>query len=214
MEYRILDPSSLDDKLQFQNVLKHFLDSESNYFPKEDNREKYIYFKNNFDFLHQKNFIVSGKFENGNLIKFLICQSLDSKIQRENLLPFWVFDLLYSIEKKWNLHSAEDIDILTKLCAEHFYKQGYTKGYQFVRFPMRLLHSSNFEDSLNIYLLQTYPGITLNPQLEQIFLTQKDIENYKFSIIKRMLPRTISRPFMLVSWSLKSKYILESATKQ
>ena len=210
MEYRILDPNSLEDKIQYQDALKHFLDSEVRLFPKKDNIEKYNFYKAAFEMLPQKDLVVSGKFENNKLVKFLSCQSLDSRIGREDLLPFLVFDFFYSTEKNWNLKNSDELDMLNTLCAEHFLKQGYTKGYQLTRFPTRLLGISNFEDHLNDYLLQTYSSKKLNPQLEQIFLTQKDIENYKFQIIKKIFPRTISRPFMLVSWSLKSKYILES----
>jgi hypothetical protein len=209
MIYRILDPTDAEDTDKFFNLMNHYINSDSRLFNKESNIIKSNLYKTLFNTLPKKDFIVSGKFENNCLNKILICQTLDSKYNRENLLPFYVFDFFYSIEKNWNLKNAEELNQLNTIGASHFWSQGYTKGYQFTRLPAHILNSENLEFEINGYLLRTYSSEKLQPQLEQIFLTQKDLDEYKFKILKCMFPTSISKPFMLVSWSLKPEFILD-----
>jgi hypothetical protein len=73
MIYKILDPTDPYDKEKFYDIMNCYVDSNSRLFPKEDNIRRSNLYKKLFDVMPKKDFIVSGKFENDCLVKFLIC---------------------------------------------------------------------------------------------------------------------------------------------
>ena len=49
--------------------------------------------------------------------------------------------------------------------------------------------------------------------LEAVFLNQNDLDSYNHSIFRRTIPLHIHKPVMIISWNLKSEYVLKNCIK-
>jgi hypothetical protein len=94
---------------------------------------------------------------------------------------------------------------IEKLLLEHFEKQQYTKGFIVIKAPkkaLRITDSVQAKDyALNVFS-QTIPAVKYDFMIEKIFTSQKDLDNYKFTALKPILPRRFIRPVMLMSLDL------------
>ena len=209
VQYRILNPNVEEDRINYFNLVDDYKNSESMLYPKHHIIENAERLKSRFVEIPKEDYVVSGKFENGTLTKFFICYKLESPYTRKNLLPYWVFGLIYGKDKSWSKVNHYDLDHLSLLACNHFENLGYTKAFIFTRAPSKIFTCQNINEYLNTDFIKTYTTTRgmYYLQLEHLFRTQEDLDNFNFSLLKGITSKEILKPFMIVSWNLKPEYM-------
>lgn len=218
--YRFLDPFNSKDQKHFELILDHYLEFEKNRQIKLYDYESVVkmvtWFKAAFNQFSQKDFVVCSKFENNEISKILIVYKLklifsdNTHFVSDNILPYTSLALMYHKDKKWS-NPKEDTNILSKLACDHFEAQGITKMLQILRLSRKILKTPNIEDFLNQEFIETFDsGNRYFLTLEALFFSQQDLDQYRSSLFRGLVPLNIQKPVMIVSWNLKPKYILNS----
>jgi hypothetical protein len=222
--FRLLDPFNQTDQKHFESILDHYLEFENNRKIKLYDYQSIVkmveWFKLAFDKFSQKDFVVCSKFENGELVKIIIAYKLkirmhdNSYLISDNILPYSYLSLVYHKHKTWG-SPEEDMGILSTMASEHFEAQGLTKMLLTVRLSKKILRAVDIEDFLNQEFTKTFPnsGKKYHLTLEAVFFNQTDLDNYKTSLFRCLVPLNIYKPVMIIGWNLKSKYVLNNWIK-
>lgn len=209
--YKLLDPTDLTDVEQFNQILNQYVEHESISPNPIYLYEHMIRFSNwlrkQFLDVSTKNFVVSARFTDGHIDEIMVGYKIEIAWYRttvEDVLPYWVVGLWYKKQGSWKSPYDEFFSI-EKLLLEHFEKQQYTKGFIVIKAPkkaLRITDSVQAKDyALNVFS-QTIPAVKYDFMIEKIFTSQKDLDNYKFTALKPILPRRFIRPVMLMSLDL------------
>lgn len=209
--YKLLDPADLDDVEHFNQILNQYLEHESISPNPIYLHEHLIRFSNwlrrVFVEFSPNDFVVSARFTDGHIDEIMVGYKIEIawyKTTVEDVLPYWVVGLWYKKQGSWKSPYNEFFSI-EKLLLEHFEKQQYTKGFLVIKAPkkvLRIKESSQAKDyALNVFS-QTIPAVKYDFMIEKIFTSQKDLDNYKFTALKPILPRRFIRPVMLMSLDL------------
>jgi hypothetical protein len=209
--YKLLDPTDLTDVEQFNQILNQYVEHESISPNPIYLYEHMIRFSNwlqkQFLDVSTKDFVVSARFTDGHIDEIMVGYKIEIAWYRttvEDVLPYWVVGLWYKKQGSWKSPYDEFFSI-EKLLLEHFEKQQYTKGFIVIKAPkkaLRITDSVQAKDyALNVFS-QTIPAVKYDFMIEKIFTSQKDIDNYKFTALKPILPRRFIRPVMLMSLDL------------
>jgi hypothetical protein len=209
--YKLLDPTDLTDVEQFNQILNQYVEHESISPNPIYLYEHMIRFSNwlrkQFLDVSTKDFVVSARFTDGHIDEIMVGYKIEIAWYRttvEDVLPYWVVGLWYKKQGSWKSPYDEFFSI-EKLLLEHFEKQQYTKGFIVIKAPkkaLRITDSVQAKDyALNVFS-QTIPAVKYDFMIEKIFTSQKDLDNYKFTALKPILPRRFIRPVMLMSLDL------------
>jgi hypothetical protein len=147
-------------------------------------------------------FKIAGKFVNNELVQISVGYSIALTWHRNDgneLLPYWSVGLLYFKYRSWK-SPAVPFQALACVINSAFEQDGYTKFYTVQKLQNRMLREKNVNDYFsNGKFFKTLLFLRYSVQVEHIFNTQADIDNYPFRLIKQLLPRAILRPIVLIS---------------
>lgn len=208
---KLLDPNDLADVEHFNQILIQYVEHESIAPNPIYLYEHMIRFSNwlrkQFLDVSTKDFVVSARFTDGEIDEIMVGYKIEIawyRTKAEDVLPYWVVGLWYKKQGSWKSPYNEFFSI-EKLMLEHFEKQEYTKGFLVIKAPkkvLRIKESSQAKDYVLNVFPQTIPAVKYDFMIEKIFTSQEDLDNYKFTALKPILPRCFIRPVMLMSLDL------------
>jgi hypothetical protein len=211
---RPLDSANSNDHYQLNILLEEYSNSsvqnENGTYPTEKISFFVSWLKTQFKIHSRKDFMISAKFVNNELVSILIGFKLEVIWGREpnninDTLPYWYMALAYFKTKKWN-SPQKAISELSDSLVRNFEQQGYYKLYMVKKAPAVLLTLDPTIYTNKNNWLKLVPGLDrYSTTIEKIFYTQEDINNFKkFGAIGCMIPPVIKKPIMLFSLTLNT----------
>lgn len=206
---RLLNSSDLDDRHHLSEILSDYRRSEAEKTNQVYNANYLALFSDwimsRFKVCHTDDFAVYGNFYNDELIQIMIGYKFETGWGYDypkNGTPYWYVGLAYFKDRAWRYPGVELINLGLCLGA-HFEKQGYYKFYTVKKMPGKI---QNYEQ-LRRYIdseafKKTYQVVRYNVNVEKIFRSTDDIKNFRFASWSVLLPRSISRPVMLLEFTL------------
>jgi hypothetical protein len=210
---RSLDSSDPKDHEHFSILLDDYANSstknENGTYPTEKISFFVTWLKEQFKTHAKKDFMVSAKFVNNELVNIIVGCKLEVKWGRSpknisDAIPYWYMTLAYFKNKSWNSPQTAVAE-LTDGLVRNFEIQGYYKMYMIKKAPfvLKKLPEGNSYTTMKNWEKIT-PGLDrYNTTIEKIFYTQEDIDDFKkFSALSSILPPIIKKPIMLVAMTL------------
>lgn len=203
---RLLESSNPNDATQLQCVLESYkqdvLSHKNPIYLAENLHSHADWILSSFSKRPQTDFAICGEFDDERLVSVLVGYKLEVSWGREAMveaIPHWVMGLLYFQNQQWRSPAAVFQQLADQL-ARNFEAQGYTKFYTVQKLPTRLLKT---KDPTGYFSADGYFKTLAFTRylftLENVFMTQTEIEGYAFRSLKCILPRMILRPVMLIS---------------
>lgn len=220
-ETRLLDPEIEGDIDALESILESYKQDELNQANPVYDVEYLVKFSNwllnNFKTINNDDFVIAANFHEGELIQIMVGYKFEigwGQYEAHNGNPYWYVGLAYFKDKRWRPSGSHIINLGLVLGA-HFERQGYYKFYTVRKMPPRL----KSYDQIRKYLdsepfKESYKIVRYNSDVEKVFYTNTDLENFTFSSFKVLLPRKIYRPVMLLSFTLDPTIDINSLKKQ
>lgn len=212
---RLLTNDNENDIQQLNLILDSFLESEKNkvqsMYVYEDSVRFITWVKYSFIKRNIKDFVVAGRFFGNEMDQVYVAYKIETAWNKpviEDVLPYWALGLMYFKNTAWK-SPADQILNLEKLVIDHFENQHYTTGHILLKAPKGLLKLSDsieIDKYINSVLKKTLPAYRYDYTIENVFRNQDDIDKYKFSVFKSILPKRILKPAVLLSLKLKYEY--------
>jgi hypothetical protein len=211
MTVRALNPTNPADFENLKKILDSYLETEKNkvhpVYIYEDIVTFVDWMKSSFLEKDMADFVISARFSDLEIDQVYVAYKLEAAWNRpmSTVVPYWVVGLMYFKNKEWKSPSDQILN-LEKLVLDHFEKQKYTTGHIVIKAPSGMLNlsdSSTINKYINTVLRKTLPAYRYDFSIENIFKNQEDLDNYKFSAFKAMLPKRILKPVVLLSFKLK-----------
>lgn len=215
LEKRILDNNNKFDKEQLVDILSHYIN-----FLKTSLNPLYFYedminytewLKIQFETRNVEDFIIIGSFEDNILVQILVAYKIEIAWKKEiveNTIPYYVVGLMYFKNKAFK-YPAKNISELDDILTNHFEKQDFNKGFMTIKAsPFIVKNTSGKEISkyLSDIFTKTIYGYRYEYNIEAVLRTQEELDNYKFRAFRRLLPRRIKKPLVLLTFSLKNEF--------
>ena len=151
-------------------------------------------------------FAVAAMYEYNQLVhimvgyKFDIGFGFDSVINTE---PYWYVGLAFFRDQKWR-NPGEHVIRLGFMLRDVFERQGFYKFYTVKKCSPKLMSDS---EKMKDYVKspsfkETFRVERYSPKIEKIFRTTADLERFSFINWQKLLPRSISKPIMLIEYTL------------
>ena len=208
-ELRMLDKDNADDVQQLAEVLQEYSET-------EEGKVNQVYVAGNlfkfsnwiteqFKTRHTNDFIIYGSFHNKKLMQIMVAYKFEvawgnAFIMNNN--PYWYVGLAYFRDRCWRNPGIELINLGLCLGA-HFEKQGYHKFYTVKKMPRYIKTNEDLIKYIsNSAFKETYQVVRYNVSVEKVFKTQEELSNFRFNYWSTILPRGISRPVMLLEFTL------------
>jgi hypothetical protein len=211
MTVRALNPTNPADFENLKKILDSYLETEKNkvhpVYIYEDIVTFVDWMKSSFLEKDMADFVISARFSDLEIDQVYVAYKLEAAWNRpmSTVVPYWVVGLMYFKNKELKSPSYQILN-LEKLVLDHFEKQKYTTGHIVIKAPSGMLNlsdSSTINKYINTVLRKTLPAYRYDFSIENIFKNQEDLDNYKFSAFKAMLPKRILKPVVLLSFKLK-----------
>ena len=206
---RMLSSTNVDDVAQLSDILEDYNKSEQEKLGQvyvASNLglfSKWIFDK--FKKSHYADFVIFGSFHNNELIQIMVAYKFDLAWGYDyalNNLPYWYVGLAYFKDRAWRNPGVELINLGLCLGA-HFEKQGYYKFYTTKKMPNRIVNNDQLQQYINSPAFKkTYQVERYSVKVEKIFRTDDDRKKFRFAHWQSVLPRGISRPIMLLEFTL------------
>lgn len=210
---RLLDPTIPEDHTHLSTLLDDYtnitVQNENGTYSSEKTTRFVAWLKYQFKTHSTKDFAVSAKFVNDELINILVgCKLEINWGQTPNniigSLPYWYIPLAYFKNKSWN-SPQRAVSELSDGLVRNFEKQGYYKIYMVKKAPFvlkRLTGVNSYTTRKNWEKIT--PGLDrYSTTIEKVFYTQEDIDDFKrFTAIGGILPPIIKKPIMLLALTL------------
>jgi hypothetical protein len=203
---RPLNPELEEDHSQLSKLMEEYVESATKILNRADHA---TWLKKQFKEHKRKDFMISAKFEDDEIVSILVGYKLEVKWGRStehitDVFPYWYMGLLYFKNKQWR-SPLYNISELSDILVRNFERQGYYKMYMVKKTPHII---SSLEDA-NLYSksenwLKLTPGLDrYTTTIEKIFNTQKDIDDFKrFTALSSIIPLSINKSVMLLSLTL------------
>lgn len=213
IEKRILDKDK--DFNYFSSMLDeylNFLKTTTN--PLYDYKDAELFcdwLKLQFKIRNKNDLIAIGSFEKESITKILISYKIEISWKKEiieNVIPYYVIGLMYFKNKSLNV-PAEKISELDQILTDHFERQNFNKGFMTIKAPKFIINNTNgdlIDNYINNIFTKTFYGNRYTYQVETVIRSQEDLNKFKFKAFKSLLPKTIIKPIMLISFNLKNKF--------
>lgn len=208
-EIRMLTYSNQDDCKQFAEILEDYVRTETekiNQVYVVDHLKKFAnWIYDQFLKQYPEDFVVYGSFNDGELIQIMVAYKFEVAWGFEfimNNCPYWYVGLAYFKDKAWRNPGAELINL--GLClGKHFERQGYYKFYTVKKMPRGIRNYEDMERYINSSAFkETYQVARYKVGVEKVFRTTEEITNFRYNHWSPILPRGISRPVMLLEFTL------------
>lgn len=212
---RLLTNDNENDVQQLNLILDNFLESEKNkvqpIYVYEDSVRFITWVKSSFIEKDIKDFVVAGRFFGNEMDQVYVAYKIETTWNRSvvnDVLPYWTLGLMYFKNTTWR-SPADQILNLEKLVIDHFENQHYTTGHVLMKAPkglLKLSDSATIHKYIDNVLKKTLPAYRYDYTIENVFRSQVDIDRYKFSVFKSILPKRILKPAVLISFKLKYEH--------
>lgn len=212
---RLLNNTNSDDIVQLNAILDSFLETEKNkvqpIYVYEDSVRFISWVKSAFIEKNVQDFVVAARFHNTEIDQVYVAYKLETSWNRpvvSDVLPYWTLGLMYFKSTSWESPADKILNIET-MVIDHFEQQKYSTGLILLKAPKGLLNltdSSEINTYIDTVLKKTLPAYRYDYTIENVFRTQSDIDNYKFSAFKAILPKRILKPAVLISFKLKYEH--------
>ena len=208
-EIRMLDPKRTGDLEHLIEILESYKENELNQVNPVYALEYLIKFSDwiidRFTNVNTTDFVIFGSFYNDELIQIMVAYKFETGWGDEialNGTPYWYVGLAYFKDRAWRYPGVELINLGLCLGA-HFERQGFYKFYTVKKMPERIKTYEQLKKYIDSAAFKkTYQVVRYHVDVDKIFYNNTELENYRFSTVKALLPRRISRPIMLLEFTL------------
>lgn len=218
---KLLDKDNPKDLNDLKLILKHYVKDEL-----EQNNPVYVaeylekfsqWILNRFQRCAKSNFVVAANYYDDELVQIMIGYTFDIAWGNDLALdttPYWYVGLAYFKDKHWRNPGKEIIDLGLALGA-HFERKGYYKFYTVKKMPNRIKTYEDLQKYINSPAYKTtFQVKRYHPKVEKIFRTTDDLTAFRFIHWSVILPRGITRPIMLIEYTLDPTIDLLAIMKQ
>lgn len=208
-EIRMLNCNNPDDVRQLHEILEDYKADEAKHINPvyvATHLHKFAeWIKDRFKKVHTNDFVIFGSWSNGLLIQIMVAYKFEIGWGQDmafNTTPYWLVGLAYFRDKAWRDPGVELINLGLCLGA-HFEKQGYYKFYTVKKMPTRIKTYTDLKAYIDSPAFKkTYKVVRYNVDVEKIFYTEDDLKKFRFATWSSLLPRGITRPVMLLQFTL------------